>query len=916
MKKVNTRWQRYLPWMFVASGVLFGAPLSAQQGTLSGRVTDAETGTPVAGATIEIVGRMLGTTGADGDFSASVPAGAHSVIVTLIGYETTRLDGIEVGAGSATAIEIPIRSRALILNPIVVTASRRQEKALDAPASVSSVSSAEIERTIATTLADHVQVQPGLDIFQSSLTGKSVVSRGFNNVFSGTLLTIVDNRYARIPSQRFNFFDLISTTDLDIDRIEVSLGPGSALYGPNAAAGVMHIITASPIDRPGTSVSLAAGERSIFTGQFRTAVAPSERFGFKLSGQYMRGNDFEYQDPVEVAASMASGADPKVAARDFFYERYAFDARADIRGAGGGAFVLNGGMAQMKSAIALTGIGAAQGKNWVYPYVQGRFSKDRFFAQAFYNTSDAGDTYLLRTGQDIVDKSYVMSAQVQHGFDLGERQSFTYGVDLISTNPRTDGTVLGRNEDDANSREFGAYLHSETALSEMFDLVAAVRVDDHSRLTTTNISPRVALVLTPAEGQNLRFTYNRAFSTPSTNNLFLDVLGANIPILPGINYGIRSQGVPLGGYSFANQCPGGVESRCMVSPLMPGQALPANAAVFWNPVIETLLPQFASSLPPEIAPLLPMLSGMLMNPGAGDPQLGTLFRRFDVAAAGAGSADPFATLGGPGVLDVPDLVPTIHNSFEVGYKGLINDRILFAADLYQTRIENFVGSLRVETPNVFFDPASVQAFVLHRLDPLIRAGLIPPALIEGPLAVAVGAIASLPLGTLSTDQSGTHDILLTYRNFGDVSYTGADLALEVLLSDQLSLNGNLSWKSAECFNSDPEVEDGDCDDIEDIALNAPSHNGSFGLTYANQGSGFSAQGRVRMTAGFPVNSGTYIGVIDGYQVLDASLSYRLPFQPGTTMSVTANNLLDSNHTEFVGAAPLGRFVMFRVRHDF
>ena len=835
------------------------------------------------------------------------------MIVTLIGYETTRLDRIEVDAGLTTDIEIPIRSRALMLNPIVVTASRRQEKVLDAPVSVSSVSLAEIRRTIATTPTDHVQTQPGLDIFQTSLTGKNVVSRGFNNVFSGSLLTIVDNRYARIPSLRFNSFDLISASDLDIDRIEVSLGPGSALYGPNAAAGVMHIITASPIDRPGTSVSLAAGERSILAGQFRSAHAVSDRFGIKFSAQYMRGNDFEVQDPIEVAASMVLGADPKIGDRDFGYERYAFDFRADVRSDAGAAFVLNGGISRM-NAIALTGIGAAQGKNWVYPYAQARFSKDRFFTQAFYNTSDAGDSYLLRTGQSVVDKSFVMSAQVQHGFDLGERQSFTYGVDLISTNPRTEGTILGRNEDDANSRELGAYLHSETALSGAVDLVAALRVDDHSRLTKTNISPRVALVLTPSEGQNIRFTYNRAFATPSTNNLFLDILAAEIPILPDISYGIRSRGVPLDGYSFNDQCQGGVQSRCMYSPLMPGQALPANAAVFWDPVIKTLLPQFASLLPPEVAPLLPQLAAMLAAPGTrpGDPQIGTLFRRFDVAAASMGSADPFVSLGGPEVLDVPDILPTIHNSFEIGYKGLIEDRVLLAVDLYRTRIENFVGSLRVETPNVFFDPASVQAFVLGRLNPLVQAGLLSPALIEGPLAEAIRTIGSLPLGTVAPDQADSHDLLLTYRNFGDVWYTGADLALEVLLSDRLSLNGNFSFKSAECFNS----ADDDCEDIEDIALNAPSHNGSLGLTYADQASGFSAQGRVRMTAGFPVNSGVYIGKIDGYQVVDASVNYRLPFQTGTTLSLTANNLLDSNHTEFIGAAPLGRFVMFRVRHDF
>ncbi len=894
MERISTRSLGISPWLAGLALALACTPLEAQQGTLSGRVTDAEEGTAVPGATVEIVGESLGATDAGGGFSFPVPSGTHSVIITLIGYETTRVDGISVAAGGTTDTEIPIRSRALILNPIVVTASRREEKALDAPASVSSVSSAEIERTIAITPADHVQVQPGLDIFQSSLTGKSVVSRGFNNVFSGALLTIVDNRYARIPSQRFNSFDLISTTDLDIDRIEVSLGPGSALYGPNAAAGVVHIITASPIDRPGTSVSVSGGERSIFSSQFRSAHAFSDRFGIKVSGQYMRGNDFEFEDAIELAAAMEPGANPKIADRDFLYDRYAFDARADIRTDAGAALVLNGGMSELRSAIALTGIGAAQAKKWAYPYVQARFSSDRLFAQAFYNTSDAGDTYLLRTGQDIVDKSFLMSGQLQHGFDLGERQSFTYGLDLVRTNPRTDGTVLGGNEDDDQSTELGAYLHSETALASAVDLVAALRVDDHSRLTTTTVSPRMALVFTPAEGQNIRFTYNRAFSTPSTNNLFLDIEAARIPIVPGISYGIRSQGVPLGGYTFGNECPGGVESRCMYSPLVPGQPVPANAALFWNSVVQQFLPEF-------VAPLL-------LNPMPGEPEIGTVFRRFDVAAASRGSDNPFVPLTGPEVLDVPDLLPTIHNSLEAGYKGLIGDRVLLAVDVYRTRIENFVGSLRVETPSVFFDPESVSAFAMGRLAPLIRAGLVS----EAQIGQVIAEVARAPLGTVVPDQFGSHDLLLTYRNFGEVTYWGSDLALEVLVTDQLSLTGNVSFKSAECFNS----EDDDCDDVGDVALNAPSHNGSFGIVYADQATGIAAQGRVRMTAGFPVNSGTYIGEIDAYRVVDASVSYRLPFQPGTTLSVTANNLFDSNHKEFIGAAPLGRFVMFRVRHDF
>ena len=96
---------------------------------------------------------------------------------------------------------------------------------------------------------------PGVDRAQTGLAQGTVVARGFNNVFSGTLLTIIDNRYARVPSLRFNAYSMFPTNDLDIDRIEVSLGPGAALYGPNAASGVMHLITSSPLDRQGSSVS-------------------------------------------------------------------------------------------------------------------------------------------------------------------------------------------------------------------------------------------------------------------------------------------------------------------------------------------------------------------------------------------------------------------------------------------------------------------------------------------------------------------------------------------------------------------------------------------------------------------------------------------------------------------------------------
>ena len=65
-----------------------------------------------------------------------------------------------------------------------------------------------------------------------------------------------------------------------------------------------------------------------------------------------------------------------------------------------------------------------------------------------------------------------------------------------------------------------------------------------------------------------------------------------------------------------------------------------------------------------------------------------------------------------------------------------------------------------------------------------------------------------------------------------------------------------------------------------------------------------------------MNSGVYIGDVEGYIVLDATLSYRLPFQPNTQVSLTADNILNNLHREFVGAPEVGRLLLLRVRHDF
>ena len=83
--------------------------------------------------------------------------------------------------------------------------------------------------------------------------------------------------------------------------------------------------------------------------------------------------------------------------------------------------------------------------------------------------------------------------------------------------------------------------------------------------------------------------------------------------------------------------------------------------------------------------------------------------------------------------DVPRIQSAITRTIEFGYKGVIADKLIVAADLYQSRIENYVGSVSVETPNVFLEPESLaealsRGFEETLSDPIERrAGRRSPA---------------------------------------------------------------------------------------------------------------------------------------------------------------------------------------------
>ncbi len=934
----------------IAAFLLLTAPLGAQQGTLTGRVTDVETGQPVPTAQVQVLGGAQATgslTDQSGVYRIQLPAGSYSIVVQEVGHRSARFDGISVRSGQTTTYDVQLTSMALLLDGLVVSSSRGQaEKQVDAPATTYIVGTTELAERPVTTMADHLRDAPGVDIITEGIQSTNVVIRGFNNIFSGSLHLLTDHRLAGVPSLRVNLMHFIPANNLDVERMEVVLGPGSALYGPNTANGVVHILTKSPLTSQGTTVTVGGGERSVFDGAFRTAFLLGDNLGFKLSGQYVQGDEWHYTDPTEAAARASALADPaacvgalairgfdaataqsscqRVGLRNFDLSRYGFEARADYRLGDDGSAVLTYGRTS-DTGIELTGLGAGQTDGWVYEFYQARMSKGRFFAQTYLNASDAGNTFLLRDGVPLVDQSRLVVGQVQHGLGLGGgRQDFTYGVDYFHTDPRTGGTINGSYENNDTMDEWGVYLQSKTALSPKVDFVVAGRMDSHSMLDHNVYSPRAALVFKPTEDQSLRFTYNRAFSTPSSLNFFLDISGGAAPSPLGqLGYRIRAFGTGKDGYSFRD-ADGSLKG--MLSPFNPGganQILPtAAAANFWPAAVQVAAQSAAAAGTPLPASLVQLLLGLSPTPS----DIG-----IDIYDPNTGSVTPEAQASIPAV---PGIRESHTETYEVGWTGILQNRVKITADAYYEKKKDFVSPLVLRTPLVTLDGPQIGAFITVPIvtaltQQYIAAGLPPDQAQQRAQQDAAtlvpqlaGAVARVPVGVVTSPEVAAQgaDMIVTYVNVGDIDLWGADLALQAFLTDQWTLNATYSHVSDDYFqvaNSSP------------IALNAPKDKGSIGLAYRNVVAGFNADARLRFTSSFPAESAGYVGTkcievlpdnpfqedcVDSSTLVDVNVGYQIP---GTraTAQLAVTNLFDSPYRSFVGVPNIGRFAMLRLKYD-
>ncbi|MEJ7810717.1 MAG: TonB-dependent receptor [Gemmatimonadaceae bacterium] len=257
-------------------------PLAAQSmGAVTGRVTDAATGEPLANATVRLVGTTIGGfTRSDGSYRLPVGAGTYDVRANIIGYAMSR-DSIVVTAGGTVTKDFALTRTGINLDEIAIVGSRAADRTVvQAPVPIDVLSAAEIQATGLTETSQIIQMlAPSFNFPRPSVTD------GTDHIRPATLRGLgPDQVLVLVNGKRRHQTALVhvngsvgrgsTSVDLNaipasaIDRIEILRDGAAAQYGSDAIAGVMNIILKS---EPGGSISSSFGQAysKVFGGDTR-----------------------------------------------------------------------------------------------------------------------------------------------------------------------------------------------------------------------------------------------------------------------------------------------------------------------------------------------------------------------------------------------------------------------------------------------------------------------------------------------------------------------------------------------------------------------------------------------------------------------------------------------------------------------
>jgi len=429
------------------------------------------------------------------------------------------------------------------MSEIVVSATKTKIPEIEAASSISVIDSSEIANSCSSTVLSLLNDQYGLSYTQQGAPGSlaNVYMRGGD---PGSTLILIDGVDVNMPNDPENTYDFSDLPIDNIKRIEILRGPQSTLYGSNAMAGVINIITGQGIGKPKLFLSTEGGSYDTFRGLAGLAGSLNE-FNYSITAS-------RYYTAGFSSASAKYGNTEKDGTSNFnFSSRFGYGFTKD--------FELNLYLRYSNANTALDQFGGQHGDDPTYVYhlqepslrAEGKLNLfNGFWNQTvglsfFRNVREYSfdsTLYNPASSSSIYDGTR-LQFDWQNNFGLSKNNTLTFGVESQTENAISDyfynSSSYGSFASifpNKNENTTAVYLQELTSFNNEFFFSAGVRLDKANRfgsVVTYRIAPAYFIWAT---GTKLKATVGTGFKSPSLFYLFDPAYG-NPDLQPEKSFG-------------------------------------------------------------------------------------------------------------------------------------------------------------------------------------------------------------------------------------------------------------------------------------------------------------------------------------------------------------------------------------------
>ena len=504
---------------------------------IAGHVLDAHTQEHLSFVNVQVEGTALGClTDESGHFYLkNLPEGELTIVFSMMGYETEKRT-VSLRRDTLIEMNVAIAETSFMIDNVVVTANNYETKQREVATIVNVISPLIIQSTTSNSMADVLNFQTGLRV-EETCSNCGVPQIRINGLEGQYTQILMDSR--PIFSSLASVYGLEQLPAGMVDRIEVIRGGGSALFGANAIAGVVNIITKEPtrnfFNVSNTSAFTQQGTYDINTNLNASVVSENQKAGIYVFG--VQRNRQQYDRDKDGYSDIPTLNSTTVGLRSFFktsdYSKITaeYHHTTEFRRGGYGIDSLQPHESPLTEQLKHN-IDAATMKWDMYTadskhFVSAYTSFQHIGRDSYFGTNYNPNAYGKST--DIVS---VTGAQYRFSYPCGLMNAdLSAGVEYSYNQLRDQ--ILGYDRNTLQRVHLGGgYVQNEWK-NKQWSILVGGRLEQHSLLEKPIFSPRANVRYTPIDPIILRVSYASGYRAPQIyeEDLHVGAVGGEVSLI-------------------------------------------------------------------------------------------------------------------------------------------------------------------------------------------------------------------------------------------------------------------------------------------------------------------------------------------------------------------------------------------------